>query len=154
MLWRFSWGGFLTLALAGLLSMAMACASVRSAGFERLPEAEKARFARYQQFMTSRQQERFLLLETQEARDAAIEAMHVEERLAKYPAHQQEAIWSQEVVPGMHPDAVMLSWGPPEKIERREDPLNKGLPARETWRYRGGAREVVFVEGVVIEVVP
>jgi len=137
-----------------LLSMASACASVRSEGFARLPEAEKARFARYQQFMTERQQERFLLLQTQPERDAFIEAMKVEERLARFAPHVREAIWAGEVVPGMDADAVMLAWGPPERIERVRDPLQKGLPKRETWLYRGGKREAVFVEGQVIEVVP
>jgi hypothetical protein len=141
------------LGLLGLLLSVGACASVRTRGFERLPEAEKARFARYRQFMTDRQQERFLLLSTQEERDAFIGDMHVDERLSLFPPHVREAIWSREVAPGMTKDAVMLSWGAPERVSRREDPLNKGLPERETWSYPGRG-EVVFVEELVIEVVP
>ncbi len=151
---RPAWALLALMLTASACAGATGCASVRTAGFERLPEAEKARFARYRQFMTARQQERFLLLETQDARDAAIEAMHVEERLAEFPAHVQEAIWNQQVVPGMSPRAVILSWGSPERIDRREDPLKKGLPKRETWRYGGDKGEVIFLEGLVQEVVP
>lgn len=141
------------LAVFGLLLSVGGCVSVRTRGFERLPEAEKARFARYRQFMTNRQQQRFLTLSTQEERDAFVGSMRVEERLSLFPPHVQAAIWAREVAPGMTKEAVMLSWGPPERVSRREDPLNKGLPERETWSYPGRG-EVVFVEALVMEVTP
>ena len=144
----------LALALTMAALIASACATPRADGFARLPEVERARVARAQQFRPGRQQERFLLRETQGQRDSFIAAMHVEERLARFPPHEREAIWAKEVVPGMTPEAVMLSFGPPERIERVEDPLHQGKPRQETWLYRGGGRQVVFVEGRVIEVVP
>ncbi len=139
--------------LGGAFLVTGGCASARYERFERLPEAEKARYARYRHFMTERQRARFLALETQAERDAFIASMHVEERLARYPAFIREAIWAEEVVPGMDRDAVLLSWGPPDRIERRPDPFGKGLPAKETWSY-GGRRTVVFLEGKVREVTP
>ena len=127
-----------------------ACAHGRYDAFEALSPAAKAQYAKYRQFMTGHQRDRYLLLKTDAERDAFIADLHVEAHLAKWPKYVQDAIWAQEVVPGMDAEAVILSVGPPDEVLRDDA---AGLDRR-TWLYHVSGREVRFVEGKVVEVRP
>ncbi len=149
------WIRFLVLAVL----LGAGCAT---AGFNRLERyhalSEKSReaFDKYHQFMTEGQQERFLDGPDDEARQRLLVDLHVEERLARYPKYVQDAIWSQDVVPGMDTAAVLLSWGKPDEVERPFHEDNRGVD-QQLWIYRRGPtgkedRRVTVVQGVVTAV--
>ncbi|RME26492.1 MAG: hypothetical protein D6806_06180 [Deltaproteobacteria bacterium] len=122
--------------------------------YQRLPEKDKELFDRSRQFMTERQQQRFLRLPDSESRVRFVEELHIADRLARFPPHIQEAILSQQVVPGMDIRALILSWGKPERIERGLGPDGE----RECWYFSRGVgdnvveKKVYILRGVVIEV--
>ena len=142
------------LLLAGL---AAACGPNRFELYQRLPEADKELYDRSQQFMTERQQERFLHLPDSAARVRFVEQLHIADRLAEFPAFVQKAILAQRVVPGMSVRALLLSWGRPERIERRQWRQDEV----ECWFYQRGdssgrvvEKRVFILRGVVTEVAP
>ena len=125
--------------------------------YQRLPEKDKELFARSKQFMTDSQQERFLRLEDSRERARLVEELHIADRLLKFQPYVRDAIMAQRIVPGMSSEAVLLSWGRPKEIDRRD--VN-GVPA-ECWFYTRGDREgkavdkkVYFLKGLVTEVKP
>jgi hypothetical protein len=138
---------------------AVALALVACAGRQRLEqvsqlsEEDSALYAKYRQFMTETQQDEFLALSS-EGRREYIRQLKVEERLEHYPPFIRQAIWAQDVVPGMDTVAVLLSWGTPELREIDEQELERGNQV-ERWNYhRDGAwRQVVVTNGVVTNVV-
>ena len=102
-----------------LLAVSIGCGPSLAERFVRLPDADQELYARSKQFMTDRQQEAFLNLPNGEARAGFVKDLKIPERLSKFPPHEQEAILGGRVVPGMGSEAVLLSWGRPERIERR-----------------------------------
>jgi hypothetical protein len=138
------------------LAMALGCATgaSRLERYRALSQQSRDDFDKYHQFMTERQQERFFECPSDEQRRAQIAALHIEERLARYPEHIQKAIWSQQVVPGMDREAVLLTWGKPESVERPDFEDSKGV-STEIWSFdrgSGGQREVEIVQGIVTSV--
>jgi hypothetical protein len=138
----------------------LACASTpdRHARYTSLSAESRDLYEKYGQFLTESQKDRFLALPDDEARKQFIADLHVEERLAKYPRHVQDAIWKKEIVPGMDGEAVLLSWGSPDEIERKDPDEAKGV-SYEKWIYRKGSvmerqgtREVWMVNGLVSDV--
>ena len=143
--------------LLGCLASLAGCGPNRHELYLRLPDQDKDLYARSRRFMTERQQLRFLQAPTSAQRVALIESLKIHERLARFPAHQREAILAEELVPGMDTQAAMLSWGRPEAIERRAE---RGV-RHQCWLYRrpdehGNFKEhkVYFVNGLLTEVVP
>lgn len=133
------------------------CSLDRHALYQELPEQDKELFARSRQFMTDRQQERFLLCPGSACRREFVESLHIQERLARFAPHVREAIMAQRVVPGMDLEALLLSWGRPEEIIRRKV---DGVDT-ECWIYRRGTgqgklvlQRVFVIRGLVTEVVP
>jgi hypothetical protein len=133
------------------------CGPNRLELFQRLPEQDKELFARTRQFMTERQEERFLEAPDSDARVALVEGLAIHQRLSKFPPHERDAILAQRIVPGMGAEAVLLAWGRPLEIQRR----NQDGLALECWHYRRGSPEgklqeykVFFVRGLVSEVEP
>jgi hypothetical protein len=123
--------------------------------YQRLPEQDKELFDRSKQFMTDRQQERFLLLKESPSRASFVEELHIQDRLAKFPQYVQEAIMAGRIVPGMSVEAVLLSWGRPQEIDRRDV---DGVPS-ECWFYsrreqdgRSVDKKVYILRGQVTEV--
>ena len=119
------------------------------------PEA-KADYDKYSQFMTDRQQEVYLGAGADEERRRMVAELRIDERLARYPAPMQRAIWSREVLAGMDKAAVFLSWGSPFAVDRLwvDDPSKAG---QEIWYYRRGMNgdewRVVLASDTVTEVV-
>lgn len=128
-----------------------ACAHGRYDAFEALSPEAKAEYAKYRQFMTEHQRERYLHAPSDGDRHTLVRGLHVEARLAKWPAYVQEAVWTRQVVVGMDEEAVILSVGPPDEVLREDDP---GRLSERVWLYRSPEREVHFVEGRVREVRP
>lgn len=118
-----------------------------------LSDESRALYAKYRQFMTEGQQDAFLAQPDDEARAAYVKSLRIEERLAKYPAYVQEAIWAQEVVPGMDNEAVLLSWGLPERRDWDEQERVKGNDVQR-WQYTRYSKltQVVIANGVVTQV--
>ena len=123
----------------------------------RLDDRDQELYARSQQFMTDNQKDTFLELPDAEARERFVEELHIAERLNKFEPHVREAIMAGRIVPGMTVEAVLLSWGRPLEIERRDV---DGVPA-ERWAYQRGERDgrlvekqVHFLRGLVTEVTP
>jgi hypothetical protein len=119
------------------------------------PEAQQA-YDKYSQFFTESQRDRYLALPTDGDRRGFIGDLHIEERLAKYPKYIQEAIWSRQVVAGMDKEAVFLTWGQPDEVERATYEEAHGVE-RETWIFRRGVSnresyQVLIITGQVIEV--
>ncbi len=116
------------------------------------PESKEL-YSKYKQFMTELQQDEFLSLPSHEERVRYVEALEVEERLARYPKFIQDAIWSQEVVPGMDKEAVLLTFGTPMLREWDEQELQRGNEV-ERWSYRRNDEfvQVVLANGVVTQV--
>lgn len=132
------------------------CSVDRHALYQALPERDKELFARSRQFMTDRQQETFLLCPGSPCREELIEGLHIQERLARFAPHVRDAIMAQRVVPGMNLEALLLSWGRPEEILRRDV---DGVPTA-CWYYRRGGEDgkiaiqrVFVISGLVTEVV-
>lgn len=137
-----------------LLVAQVACVGhQRLAHVQNLSEEGRELFARYRQFMTEGQQDQFLALPGDEERKAFVEALHVEERLSRYPEHVRTAIWNQEVVPGMDRAAVLLSWGTPQQREWDDAESARGNEV-ERWNYRREANwvQVLIANGVVTAV--
>jgi len=131
------------------------CSVNRYELYQRLPERDKELFDRSKQFMTDRQQERFLLLKDSPGRVRFVEELHIQDRLAKFPQYVQEAIMAGRIVPGMSVEAVLLSWGRPQEIDRRDI---DGVPS-ECWFYsrrehdgRSVDKKVYILRGQVTEV--
>lgn len=137
-----------------VLALAAACAGrQRLEAIQRLSDDDKALFSRYRQFMTDGQQDTFLSAQSSEERQAFVASLKVEERLAHYPKFVQEAIWSQEVVPGMDKEAVLLTWSTPVLREWDDAQLSKGNEV-ERWSFRRNDQyvQVVITNGVVTSV--
>jgi len=133
----------------------LGCGVNRYELYQRLPEQDKELFDRSKQFMTDRQQERFLLLKDSAARAGFVGELHIQDRLSKFPVYVQEAIMAGRIVPGMSVEAVLLSWGRPQEIDRRDV---DGVPA-ECWFYprrgqdgRAVEKKVYILRGQVTEV--
>lgn len=133
----------------------LGCGVNRYELYQRLPEQDKELFDRSKQFMTDRQQERFLLLKESADRAKLVEELHIQDRLSKFPQYVQEAIMAGRIVPGMSLEAVLLSWGRPQEIDRRDV---DGVPA-ECWFYsrreqdgRSVDKKVYILRGQVTEV--
>ncbi len=133
------------------------CAPGRYELYQRLPEEDKELFARSKQFMTDSQQERFLYLKDSQERARMIEELHIPDRLLKFQPYVRDAIMAQRIVPGMSTEAVLLSWGRPKEIDRRDI---DSVPS-ECWFYTRGDRtgkavekKVYFLKGMVTEVAP
>ena len=133
----------------------LGCGVNRYELYQRLPEQDKELFDRSKQFMTDRQQEKFLLLKDSPGRARFIEELHIQDRLSKFPAYVQEAIMAGRIVPGMSVEAVLLSWGRPSEIDRRDV---DGVPS-ECWFYsrreqdgRSVDKKVYILRGQVTEV--
>ena len=140
-----------------VFSISFGCGPNRYELYQRLPEPDKELFARSKQFMTDRQQERFLVFKTSDERVRFVESLQIQDRLKKFPSHERDAILAGRVVPGMGAEAVLLSWGRPEEIDRR---VEDGMPL-ECWLFErsgtdGRIRDyrVYFVKGIVSEVSP
>ena len=144
-------------AFTGLsLVLLLGCASgpTRLERYRALPQPSKDAYDKYHQFLTESGQERYLAAPTEEARAKIIADLHIEERLARYPEYVQRAIWSQEVVAGMDKEAVLLTWGRPDSVDRPYLDDSQGV-AREIWSFRRGAddlRRVEIVQDVVTSV--
>jgi hypothetical protein len=135
--------------------MVLGCGVNRYELYQRLPEQDKELFDRSKQFMTDRQQERFLLLKESNDRAKFVEELHIQDRLAKFPQYVQEAIMAGRIVPGMSVEALLLTWGRPNEIDRRDV---DGVPA-ECWLYlrreqdgRSVDKKVYLLRGQVTEV--
>lgn len=126
----------------------------RLARVQLLADDEKEQYSKYRQFMTEGQQDEMLALPTPTERMDYLKALRVEERLAHYPQYVQDAIWQQQVVPGMDNEAVLLTWGVPVLREWDEAERSKGNDV-ERWSYRrdGVYKQVVITNGVVNRVV-
>jgi len=140
-----------------LISALAVCCSVNQAELYRnLPEKDKELYDRSMQFMTDNQQERYLLLHDSAARAEMIAELHIADRLAKFPGYVRDAIMAQRIFPGMGFESVILSWGKPEEIDRRDV---DGVPT-ECWFYsradgnRIVTKKVFFLRGLVTEVSP
>jgi len=139
-----------------LVLFSAGCSVDRHALYQSLPEEDKELFARSRQFMTDRQQETFLLCPDSPCREELIEGLHIQDRLARFAPHVRDAIMAQRVVPGMNMEALLLSWGRPEEIIRRDV---DGVPTA-CWYYRRGGEDgkialqrVFVISGMVTEVV-
>ncbi|MBL8954082.1 MAG: hypothetical protein JNK82_25120 [Myxococcaceae bacterium] len=139
----------------GLLLVALVLAACATTGqAERIaalsPYASEL-YARYAQFMTEAQRDTFLRAASDAERHAQVEGLKIDEMLADFPKPVQEAIWAQQILPGMSPAAVLLSWGSPWQREIDETPLRK--EAIERWYYQrnGKSANVTFTNGVVSE---
>src|SRR4051812_33238853 len=90
----------------------LACASSRR--LERTqsltPEMREL-FARYRQFMTETQVDRFLGMPTDTARKQLVDDLKIDDMLSQFARPVQDAIWAQRVMLGMNKPAVLLSWG-------------------------------------------
>lgn len=142
------------LALLAFFLFVSACAGTqRLERVQALSDEQKALFSKYRQFMTERQQDAFLGLQTDEERQAFVDNLRVEERLAKYPDYIQKAIWQQDVVPGMDRNAVLLSWSTPQLREWDEQELARGNEV-ERWNYKRDGQwvQVTLANGVVTSV--
>jgi hypothetical protein len=121
---------------AFLIILCLACASSRRA--ERTaaltPEARE-QFARYRQFMTESQVDRFLEQPTDIARKDFIDGLKIDDMLSQFPKPIQDAIWAQRVMLGMTKPAVLLSWGGPAQRDFDEDQLGRGNTI-ERWYYK------------------
>lgn len=138
------------------LMVACATGPSRLERYTALSEPARADFDKYRQFMTDRQQERYLSAPDDEVRRRMIADMRVEERLASHPEPIQRAIWSREVLVGMDKTAVFLSWGRPQAVDRLE-PTDASRSGEEIWYYRrgmdGGEWRLRLVDGVVTQVI-
>jgi hypothetical protein len=137
------------------LVLLLGCAPGRFELYDRLSDGDKELYDLSRQFMTDRQQERFLRCPDSDCRVRLIEALHIQDRLAKFPPYVREAILAQRVVPGMSTEALLLTWGRPGEIERRQI---DGVEI-ECWYFKRGNRDgrvvqkkVFVMRGLVTEV--
>lgn len=141
--------------LAALLSsvVLLACASTgRAERIARLSPESSQLYARYRQFMTEQQGDRFLEAQTDLERKQQIDELKIDEMLSQFPQPVQDAIWGQQVTMGMSRQAVLLSWGGPYQREFDEYALTRGNEI-ETWWFKRGDRtaHVVFTNGLVTD---
>ncbi|MBI5547131.1 MAG: hypothetical protein HY901_24890 [Deltaproteobacteria bacterium] len=144
----------LLLVIASLLAL-VGCAHSpdRLERYRALSQPAKDGYDKYHQFLTDSQQERYLAAATDEERVRLLADLHIEERLSRYPPYVQTAIWSRDVVPGMDKEAVLLSWGRPDSVDRLDADSSKGIQ-QEIWAYRRGPQtrddyRVTIIQGVV-----
>ncbi len=119
--------------------------------YKALSEPAKADYDKYRQFLTESQQDRYLSLPDDQARARMLADLHIEERLARFPPYVQTAIWDRDVVPGMDKEAVLLSWGRPDEVERPSADESKGVD-HQVWLYGHGKPKedrVTIIQGVV-----
>jgi hypothetical protein len=141
----------MTRRLAFVVIACLACASSRR--LERTqaltPEMQEL-FARYRQFMTEGQMDRFLELPTDTARKQFVDDLKIDDLLSQFPKPVQDAIWAQRVTLGMTKPAVLLSWGGPLQRDFDEDQLSKGNTV-ERWWYKRNEKSlyVTFTNDVV-----
>lgn len=143
----------LLVAVAALLCAGCAHQPDRLERYRALSPPAKDAYDKYHQFLTDSQQERYLAAPTDEERAAQLAGLHIEERLARYPRYVQDAIWSRDAVPGMDKEALLLSWGRPDSVDRLAADHSQGVQ-EEVWSYRRGPRSkddyrVTIVQGVV-----
>jgi hypothetical protein len=133
-----------------LLSVTACVGHHRLEAVQRLSDEDKELLGKYKQFMTEGQIDEFLALPSVTERQAYVSALKVEERLGRYPKYVQDAIWAQEVVPGMDREAVLLTWSTPMLREWDEEELRRGNEV-ERWNYRRSDQyiQVVIANGVV-----
>ncbi len=144
------------LTISLFLAVFSGCGPSLSERFARMPDADQELYARSKQFMTDRQQEAFLNLPDGETRAGFVKDLKIPERLSKFPPHEQEAILGGRVVPGMGSEAVLLSWGRPERIERKSKDgveLACWIFQRPGPDHRVVTTRVHFMEGRVDDVV-
>ena len=139
-------------ALACALALAACTHSPDKADlYKALSEPAKSDYDKYRQFLTEAQQDKYLALANDQERAQMIAALHIEERLGRFPKYVQTAIWDRYVVPGMDKEAVLLSWGRPDSVERLSADDSKGVE-QEVWLYgHGKSKEdrVTIIQGVV-----
>ena len=128
--------------------------NARLQAIQAMDDESKDLLSKYRQFMTQLQMDRFLAKTTVDERKAYIASLKIEERIAHYPKHVQDAMWAREVIPGMDKAAVLLTWGSPSSREIDEAKLEVGVE-HERWQYERGDHVyvVVVVNGVVTEVI-
>jgi len=117
---------------------ACATSGLTDARYRALSPQARALFDTYQQFMTDAAQQTFLTAPSDDARRAQVAALHVEERLARYPANVRDAIWSREPAVGMDRSALFLALGRPDEVERFDRGPGAGARPYQVWRYRRG----------------
>ncbi|HEY3449365.1 MAG TPA: hypothetical protein VGK67_23625 [Myxococcales bacterium] len=111
----------------------------------------KGDYDKYRQFLTESQQDRYLALPNDQERAQMMADLHIEERLSRFPKYVQTAIWDRDVVPGMDKEAVLLSWGRPDSVDRLSADDSKGVE-QEIWIYGHGKPKedrVTIIQGVV-----
>lgn len=140
---------------AALLSsvVLLACASTgRAERIAKLSPESSQLYARYRQFMTEQQADRFLEAQTDLERKQQIDGLKIDEMLSQFPQPVQDAIWAQQIQLGMSRQAVLLSWGGPYQREFDEYALSRGNEI-ETWWFKRGDRtaHVVFTNGLVTD---
>lgn len=119
--------------------------------YKALSEPARSDYDKYRQFLTEAQQDKYLSLPNDQERAQFMADLHVEDRLGRFPKYVQTAIWDRDVVPGMDKEAVLLSWGRPDSVDRLSTDDSKGV-AQEVWVYgHGKAKEdrVTIIQGVV-----
>ncbi|MBI3180808.1 MAG: hypothetical protein HYZ28_01555 [Myxococcales bacterium] len=137
-----------------LIALCLACVGHRRLELiQKLSPEGRELYSKYKQFLTEGQQEEFLALPSDDERLRYVQALRIEERLSRYPKFVQDAIWSQEVVPGMDREAVLLTWSTPMLREWDQLELAKGNEV-ERWNYQreDGTVQVVITNGVVTQV--
>jgi hypothetical protein len=150
-----SWAWMVLLG-AGLLGGCATTSETQQRYLGLSPESREL-FDKYRQFMTDHQQDQFLSAATDADRQEQVRNLHIDERLARYPAFVQKAIWSRTPVVGMDKTALFLTLGKPDSVDRSDfDPDTHLLPS-EHWFYRRGALanqsyEITIVNDEITEV--
>lgn len=119
--------------------------------YQALSAPAKADYDKYRQFLTEGQQDRYLALPNDQERTEFLATLHIEERLARFPKYVQTAIWDRDAVPGMDTEALLLSWGRPDAIERAPSEESKGVD-QQIWLYGHGKKKedrVTVIQNVV-----
>jgi hypothetical protein len=142
--------------VVAVLVALLACAHSpdRLERYRALSQPAKDAYDRYHQFFTELQVERYLAAPSDEGRQKFVAGLHIEERLARYPKYVQDAIWSRDVVPGMDREAVLLSFGRPDSVDRSDDARARGVDD-EMWYFKRGGNgdvRVRIIQGVVTTV--
>jgi hypothetical protein len=126
------------------------CAMGRAERIAKLSPDSSQQFAKYKQFMTEGQQQRYLEAPTDLERTQMVEGLKIDDMLSQFPKPVQDMIWAQQVSLGMNKAAVLLSWGGPYQREFDEDALSRGNEI-ERWTYKRNDRTayVTFTNGIV-----
>lgn len=143
-------------AFALMLALVLAgCAheNQRLVQLQALDEGSKELLSKYRQFLTELQLDAFLAKHDTQARADYLSSLKIEERIAQYPKPVQDAIWGQQIIPGMDKPAVLVTWGSPDWRDIDEGKAEVGVES-ERWGYNRGDKkvEVVIVNGYVTEV--